>query len=276
MPYNEKDLALAKEIEQTPFWEKWKKLEELLEPFGFGYDAREDIFYSILEGWQRKFGYCRAYDEGASHFSIIFDCEPFFFLYGEKEWLLEFWKGQYGMTSGGEVGLYWRDIDDVIPVSLRIYDAVPDYEMPMIFIRVIKKGKELFHQKGRHWWMAGFVLGEYSKPKHLAMETELVFKNDEMAIAVLEAIEKRGYTKEQVLRNGNRILFFFDKPKSRQPFWQSGIFTWPKQLRNRYFCYKYRRITKVLDSHLDKILYLEKKAPKLFQRLLKIGGNRGL
>ena len=44
-----------------------EQLEELnkdLKLFGFAYDPSQDIFYSLNECWQRKFGYCRLYDEG--------------------------------------------------------------------------------------------------------------------------------------------------------------------------------------------------------------------
>lgn len=86
------------------------RLEELnrdLKPFGFAYDPSQDLFYSLMDCWQRNFGYCRLYDEATATFSMIIDCEPIYFRYGGKKWLIEFWKGQYGMTTGGEIGIYY-------------------------------------------------------------------------------------------------------------------------------------------------------------------------
>ena len=81
-------------------------LEEIIHNLGYGYDKWQDIFYSKLNGWQRDMGYCRLYDEVAAPMSMIIDCEPIYFEYDNKKWLIEFWKGQYGMTTGCEVGVY--------------------------------------------------------------------------------------------------------------------------------------------------------------------------
>ena len=50
---------------------------------------------------------------------MIIDCEPIYFRYKGKKWLIEFWKGQYGMTTGGEVGIY--------------YTTGPDLNIPGLF-----------------------------------------------------------------------------------------------------------------------------------------------
>lgn len=272
------DFALADEIRRASFSEKWELLDTLLEPAGFAYDPGNEIFYSRHDAWQRKFGYCRAYDEGASHFSMIFDCEPFYFTYDEKEWLLEFWKGQYGMTTGGEIGLYWRKIDDTVPKSLRHYEAVSDQEMPQMAFRLRKWGRDLFQRGHRHWWLTGFILGEFSKPEQLIMEAEIIFKEEEMAKAVVEAMDLAGYEEEKAFARGRRVYFYFTRPMTRQPFWQKDVFAWGVQLRNRYFCRKYQKMIQGLenrlDSTLDEILYIQRKAPGLFTRMLLVGRNR--
>ena len=52
-----------------------------LEAAGFAYEPRGDYFYSRMYCWQRKTGYCRLYDEGASLFNKIMDCEPVTYIY---------------------------------------------------------------------------------------------------------------------------------------------------------------------------------------------------
>ena len=37
---------------------------------------------------------------------MIIDCEPICFMYGGKNWMIELWKGQYGLETGGEIGVY--------------------------------------------------------------------------------------------------------------------------------------------------------------------------
>src|SRR5690554_2275110 len=62
--------------------------EKLIKKAGYAYDPVQDIFYSVINAWQRKFGYSRFYDEMAAHCSMIIDCEPFYFEYNGKNWLI--------------------------------------------------------------------------------------------------------------------------------------------------------------------------------------------
>ena len=80
---------------------------------GFAYDRKEDIFYSLMDCWQREMGYCQLYDEGSSLFNMVMHCEPVRFSYAGKRWMIELWKGQYGITTGAEVGIYNTDQDDI-------------------------------------------------------------------------------------------------------------------------------------------------------------------
>ena len=73
---------------------------------GFSYDAPKDLFYTSRNAWQKRFGYCHLYDVWAPIFRMIIDTEPVCFYYDNKNWMITFWKGQYGMTTGGEVGIY--------------------------------------------------------------------------------------------------------------------------------------------------------------------------
>ena len=84
-----------------------------LKDSGFAYHLMDDYFYSRMDCWQREVGYCRLYDEGAPFFNMIFDAEPITFSYGGKRWLIELWKGQYGITTGAEIGIYNTTLEDL-------------------------------------------------------------------------------------------------------------------------------------------------------------------
>ena len=73
---------------------------------GFAYDHDKDSFYSTKDAWQKKMGYCHLYDVGAPIFQMIIDTEPIKFYYNNKNWLITFWKGQYGIVTGAEIGIY--------------------------------------------------------------------------------------------------------------------------------------------------------------------------
>lgn len=63
------------------------------------------------------------------------DCEPIYFQYDGRRWLIEFWKGQYGITTGAEVGVYVTDKKDVdIPgiFSGTFYESISDNELLQI------------------------------------------------------------------------------------------------------------------------------------------------
>ena len=84
---------------------KCRLLNELVEPLGYNYYSKQDIFSSRLDAWQKDFGYGAIYDRGAPYFNMVFDSYPVYFDHDGKTWLIEFWKGQYGINTGSEVGI---------------------------------------------------------------------------------------------------------------------------------------------------------------------------
>jgi len=84
---------------------------------GFLYDSAQDIIYSSMNALQRETGFCHLYDEAApAIISAIIDCEPIRFHYGGKDWMIELWKGQYGLETGAEIGVY--NLKEPKPVPL--------------------------------------------------------------------------------------------------------------------------------------------------------------
>ena len=53
---------------------------------------------------------CAAYDKTAPYFNMVFDCEPVYFDYNGRTWLIEFWKGQYGINTGAESASIMRTL----------------------------------------------------------------------------------------------------------------------------------------------------------------------
>ncbi|MBN1962231.1 MAG: DUF4474 domain-containing protein [Deltaproteobacteria bacterium] len=91
-------------------WKPRNKAAQAVWKAGFCYSPEQDIIYSRMDAWQRKFGYAYSYDIAAPiTISAIIDCEPFFFHYNNKHWMIELWKGQYGLETGAEIGIYNSD-----------------------------------------------------------------------------------------------------------------------------------------------------------------------
>ncbi len=41
--------------------------------------------------------------------NMVIDCEPIPFFCHNRYWLIELWKGQYGMAAGAEIGIYMTE-----------------------------------------------------------------------------------------------------------------------------------------------------------------------
>jgi len=155
-------------------------LYKVMADAGYSYDPIQDIFYSNMDPWQRKMGYCRLYDEASAPLNMIIDCEPIYFEYGGKRWLIEFWKGQYGMTTGGEIGVYTTEGPDLdIPGLFNgtFYNCASNADRLYMSFTLVKDEEVLFKRKGKHWWLTGFKLGEFSEPSELTMYLTIALKD---------------------------------------------------------------------------------------------------
>ncbi len=279
--YREKRKELTKPIRLPILTEREKrgKLNELLEPFGFAYDGRQDIFYSRTDSWQRKFGYGRIYDEAAPAFNMIIDSEPIYFEYEEKKWMIEFWKGQYGITSGGEVGVYYlpkKTLAEGIRLPELVYQCVEDEDTLKMQTVLWKNGRQLYSRRGYHWWMTGFVLGEYTKPKELELDIEITLKDMVMRDAFLQGLYEAGYKSEEISWQGTTVWIHFQKPHTRQPLTRTRWFTAIKQMENKRNVRLYQKVTKDYVNTYDKMLALQNRAPGLYRKLEHIGKSRFL
>ena len=255
--------------------ERIRRVNELLHPFGFTCDACGCIVQSTVDAWQREFGYCRAFDRTAVYFNMVFDCEPVYFDYDGKTWLIEFWKGQYGINTGGEIGIYHTD--HVIPEEARgtaAFESALDAEMLPFGMTMYYKKNPVFSCEERHWWLTGFKVGVYAEPEDLELEVRLRFPDAGMRDAFLEGLAKAGYEREYTQVWGNRVSFTFAHPKSRQ---YRGLLpcrrSWT-QWKNRMFCRLYSFVTRPFSCTAEQILCLYYSLPFAFRRLIGCGKYR--
>ena len=241
-----------------------------LEAAGFAYEPRGDYFYSRMYCWQRKTGYCRLYDEGASLFNMIMDCEPVTFSYGGKRWLIELWKGQYGITTGGEIGVYNTHLEDIHTSRFTgtFYENISDAErLPLSF--VLRRNKTvIIKRKALHWWLTGFRLGEFSQPSALVMDAKIRFPNREMCAAFVEGLKNIGYRKGEFTVFRTTVTLRFDKPHSPQPPAQEGLSKMMVQQTNKNNCGLYALATSAYSDTLDKLEFLKATMPELYRLFL--------
>lgn len=252
---------------------------ETIKAAGYSYDSKQDIFYSNMDPWQRKHGYSRFFDESAAIMGMIVDCEPIRFDYGGKKWLIELWKGQYDMTTGGEIGVYTAKGTDVkVKDVLKAvhYDSASDEDRLPIAFALKKKGKTIFVRRDIHWWLTGFKLGEYSEPSDLVMNINITLKDEAMRDTFIEALMNIGYTSEEIFVHENIVGLVFDRPHTKQPVTRTAETDKLIQKKNKLLCDSYNEITGPYITITEKIRAIQKESPELYKYIANIGKPKQL
>lgn len=260
--------CIIRKVCQMDICRKVCLLNEILEPFGFCYEEKQDIIMTNVDAWQRKFGYRTLFDRTASCFGMVFDCEPIFFYYRECTYRLELWKGQYGINTGCEVGIY-RAPGILKPEQFdkAVFESVSDKEMLAIGMKLCHKGQKLFENTRYHWWNAGFCLGSYCEPENLTMQVSITFMNTEVMICFVESLLNMGYQKCDIEICDLTVCFVFCCPHSRQPRCRRCLRIRWQQWKNRFFCKLFLWITRCFTCTLDRILYLYFFLPAAFRHM---------
>lgn len=160
--------------------------------FGYLYDPTGKYFYTADDPWQRNVGYNSIFDTTAPLSLINFDTVRLRFEYGNKDWMIQLWRGQYGLIFyGAEVGVYTKPKDR----KLMHYDCASDNEMlKMSMVFNEKKGgvwKERFTRPyGYYWWCTGFLpgnkLGRYDT---IRLDMRITSKDYDMLSGIKAALE---------------------------------------------------------------------------------------
>ena len=249
--------------------EKLSDINSALKGFGFAYDLSKDIFYSLEDAWQRNMGYGKIYDEMAPSMNMVIDCEPIYFEYDNRCFMIELWKGQYGITTGAEIGIYTAQLQDKKPEQI-FYHVAEEEDRLLMNIALWKNGKKLFQRGKIHWWLTGFSLGEFSYPSELMLEVSISFTEPEMLDAFVRGCYRAGYLPDNLHIWCNRVEFRFKMPKTKQPSKQKYRRKFA-QWQNKHNCKSYCRITKCFDRTIDKLDYLMQAYPGVFRLILKMG-----
>lgn len=251
--------------------EKCHLLDELIKPFGYSYVLSQDIFTSRIDAWQRDFGYCALFDKAALHFNMVFDCLPVYFPYRNKTWMIEFWKGQYGINTGAEIGIYHTDT--IVPpenYKTTMFDGISDKEMlPCSFMLYDKTG-DYIRISDTHWWLTAFLTGRFSNPSDLCMENSITFPNMEMLSAFIEGMYHAGYSPKDFQIYGLRLCFTFCEPQNEEHTLYIRFWSRFSQWKNRIFCKIYLWITRPFCNTEDRILYLYYYLPFAFRKILRL------
>ena len=246
-------------------------LDKGIEIAGYGYDSEQEIFYCNMDAWQRNMGYSRLYDEASAPLGMIVDCEPIYFEYDGKVWLIEFWKGQYDLCTGCEVGVYTAEETELSTTETpkyTFYNCARNEDRLKIRFSLLKNGEVLFSRNDKHWWLTGFKLGEFSEPSELTMDLYITLKNNTMCNEFVKALKNVGYSEKEITITGNTVHLVFDKPRTTQPVTRTTETDRITQKKNKLLCDSYKGITEVYDNLKDKINAIKKQSPELYKEII--------
>jgi hypothetical protein len=192
-----------------------------------------------MDALQRQLGYAYGYDDMAFLIGAEIDCEPIFFEYQGKLWMIELWKGQYGLETGSEIGVYRRSLKDspfyyaLLDATVgrrpgdpdkspsKFFDCAGDNELLEMSFTLHRSGQKLFSRgPEKHWWLTGFKWGELSRPEDLSMEVAITFLDVGMCHAFVTGLTQVGHRPTQV--QGPTVRFPFQQPRTHQPRLEPG------------------------------------------------------
>lgn len=169
----------------------------LINAFGYNYDAKEGVFYTELDSWQRSGNYIKHYDAVAPLGNMTFLTTKVDFNYAGLNWRLQFWKGQYGPFGGAEIGVYNKkpgqtdelyfcaDDDHLMYMTYDCYLTAQDY----------RSGNKFFTRGWqKHWWLTGFKRATVT-PTDMVMYARIRTYNSTMHSAMEQGLINAGFRK---------------------------------------------------------------------------------
>ena len=170
----------------------------------YQYSYIDDYYYTNdKEAWQHNFGFGKIYDFVSPYLLLEYDYVRVFFEYEGKDWMIQMWKGQYGMIFyGSEIGVYNRPHSDDGVHEWTMYNC-PDEEdwlkMEMTLYHQDLNGNyvhEFTREYDEYWWCTGFKNGHLRQEEpadELRVEGRITFKSKEMCDLFTSGLDACGF-----------------------------------------------------------------------------------
>lgn len=195
----------------------------------YQYSYVDDYYYTNdKEAWQYNFGFGKIYDFVSPYILLEYDYIRIFFTYDNKDWMLQMWKGQYGMVFyGGEIGIYNRNHTDDGMNEWTFFECPPEEDwlgMEMTLWHEELDGswtREFTREYDKYWWCTGFKNGHVRQEEpcdELRLEGRITFKDAEMTRLVVEGLKECGFGVaasrdglglDQIYNEGNDVYFIW-------------------------------------------------------------------
>lgn len=170
---------------------------------GFDWDVDQMIFYTPTNAWQRGFGFSELYDFLSPAATYYYKTIRMKFSCNGKDWLIQFWKGRYSISTGAEIGIYNKPLDR----KEEFYDCAADDCMMPMSMKLYKSNKLLFERPLQtHWWLTGFK-GGFGFLCQLRLEGAIEFPSAQMKDAFTDAVDRKIFTAFKYTVQGNTVSF---------------------------------------------------------------------
>ena len=168
-----------------------------------------NFYYTNDDPWQRALGFTEAYDIAAPFVSMYLDTIRCKFRYDNKDWMIQFWKGQYGYVFvGAEIGVYTKPTSR----TAEFYDCASDEDSLYMSMTCYRNGEEIFTRDySRYWWCTGFVPGtlkSFSDRSELMVKCRITVKDYKMLLAFTGALKENGFIDGEDFRTSGLDVFF--------------------------------------------------------------------
>ena len=140
--------------------------------------------------------------------------------------------------------------------------------MPEISCTLERKEKKVYCLCGRHWWLTGFEMGTFSKPKDLRMMVTITFRESGMAQAFYDGLVESGRPKNKYRLCKNEVYVRMDF--SVKVPWVERLHRCLVQTRKCFNCFLYRVVTHPFWNTVDRMLFLYFQLPSCFRRMLRL------
>lgn len=182
----------------------------------YKYNEGEEFFYIEDDPWQRQFGFNRLYDTAAPMTVMFYDTVRIKFNHDNKDWMIQMWKGQYGLVFiGSEIGVYTKKPSQ----SADHYDCASDEDSLKMEMTLYNGDSWLFTRTyGTYWWITGFVpgsLARFKDPSSLTVLARITLKDSAMKDLFVKGLEENGFgsgytgfsTTDTYRTEGNSVYF---------------------------------------------------------------------
>lgn len=188
---------------------------------GYQYSYIDDYYYTNdKDCWQVDYGFGPIYDLVAPYILLEYDYVRVFFTYEEKDWMVQLWKGQYGLLFyGSEIGVYNKPHTGEEDNIATFYNCPGEEDwlgMEMTMYHQDLSGeykRELTREYDKYWWCTGFKGGQLriqEPADELRMTGRITMKDEEMTKLFVDGLKECRFVQANSKENMTIDQFYVD------------------------------------------------------------------